>query len=94
MNNFTPDVGVLFYAVNTTHRVVEGRSGGVDVLERVRDVGNDNKIFRCVAVDDRMIVADVVYGDCYGRTRRTLIRQDIKAVPVGPEVRAALGIEA
>lgn len=93
---FTPDPGTLFYASGTRAYVKHGTTGPFgDVVEKevVLDRSYATKVLRCVAFDERAIVADVVFGDSYGPTRRMLLRGEHVFMPVGPGVAEALGLE-
>ena len=94
MSTFTPDPGFLFYAECTRILTREIPHGDTVVTEKYREQSSDHLVFRVVAKDDRVVVADVVFGDTYGNKRRILLRRDFKFEPVGPDVVKALGLEA
>lgn len=82
MSTFTPDPGTLFYAESLL------------VFEGGRDRSFHDCVFRGVALDQRIVVADIVAGGSYSESRRMLLRQEFAFSPVGPHVAAALGLAA
>ena len=90
--NFIPYTGVLFYARSAPWtKVIEtvDKATFMPVLEKVTMEDNSyrDRIFRCVAADDSVILGNTVVGPKYsdGPTMFTLDGRYIFA-PVGPEI--------
>jgi hypothetical protein len=93
MSAFTPDPGTLFY-VSPRWFLGGGDFFGGDVKERTRakDRSYNDKVLRCVAFDERLVVGEIVYGSSYGDSKRVFLREEYEMFPVGPEVMQALGL--
>lgn len=94
MSKMTPDPGTLFYAESRKTLTRQIGSGDTAVAVRDKDRSFAEVVFRCVAFDDRAVIADIVWGDRYCDTKRMLLRSEYTFHPVGPEVVAALGLSA
>jgi hypothetical protein len=94
MSKFVPDVGTLFYAECTRIYTQENTNDyGMPVLEKVQDRSYSDSIFRMVALDNRMVVCDQVYGGyTFVDSRRMFLRSDWQFLPVGPAVAESLGL--
>jgi hypothetical protein len=92
MSKFTPDTGTLFYAETTVSLTRQVGSGNTAVVTKEKDRSYCDKVLRCVAFDDRVVVADVVYGG-YGKDRRMLVRSEFLFEPLGPGIAQALGLD-
>jgi hypothetical protein len=93
MSKFTPEPGALFYADSTTVYVREIGSGDTAVIEKEKDRSFCENVFRCVAVDNRAVIADFVWGHGFVNKRRMLVRREWQFEPIGPGVAEALGLE-
>ena len=99
MSKWTPVKGELFYAVCTrvSYKESVDPGSGLPVLLKVQtDRSWQGAIFRMVASDDRMVVAEYAYGDLgqsLANQTITLVRNDFDLQPVGPAVVAALGLK-
>lgn len=94
MSKFTPDPGTLFYADATTVHVRQIGGGDTAVAVKEKDRSYSEKVLRCVAADDRTVIADVVWGNAYGDKRRMLLRSEYAFQPLGPGIAQALGLDA
>lgn len=96
MSKYIPQVGHFFYV--RSKRTVEREMNtpfGV-VVERVTsgDRSWSSTIFVLAALDDMLYVGDIVYGSVYNTPRITICRDQFDAYPVGPDIVAALDLEA
>jgi hypothetical protein len=93
MSKFTPDPGTLFYADTTRESVRQVGSGDTAVAVKERDRSYAEKVLRCVALDQMVVIAEVAWGQNNGNSRRMLLRSEYEFQPVGPDVAAALGLD-
>ena len=90
---FVPTPGTLFYAESTVSYVREIGSGSTATAVRQPDRSHLGDVFRCIAVDDRAVIARIVWGSSPADTPRMLLRKDSAFHPVGPTVAAALALD-
>ncbi len=96
MSNFIPDNGTIFYVEKRPIRKdVEGLFGGVTQAVVV-DNSYSSNIFRCVASDDNMVVATLMYASYMvgiDPEQKYLFKINIHTFkPVGPEVLKVLNL--
>jgi hypothetical protein len=94
MSKFTPDLGMLFYADSTAAYMRQIGSGDTAVELKEKDLRYCDKVLRCVAADDRTVIANVVWGESHGAARRMLLRSEYVFQPLGPGIAQALGLDA
>ena len=99
MSTFVPDPGTLFYADPTLYYTRQVGSGDTAVAVREQDRSHAEKVMRCIAVDARVVIAEVAWSQCFwdkadkDRRRTMLLRSEYRFQPLGPGVAEALGIE-
>ena len=89
---FIPPVGVLFYADSIAIFGADLIDGNTVVREKIRDKSYNEVIFKCLAVDDRVVIGEKIYGLSYGSNQRLLVRVDYAFSPVGPDVAKILNL--
>ena len=90
--SWLPSKGELFYIrFLPKTRIIEDGCG-VATAVKMEDGSYRGNIFRMVASDDRMIVAVTVYGEDWRGGDHLFLRTETEALPVGPEIVAALGL--
>lgn len=94
-STWVPAVGELFYIKNLRmiQRTIRNEGGDVISVVQQLDKSYSDNIFRMVAADDKVFVADAIYGYKFNDPRRMLLRSEFAAEPVGPDVAAALGLQ-
>lgn len=90
MSKFVPQPGMLFYADTTVAHVRHIGDGETSVAVKEKDRSYAEKVLRCIAIDARVVIAEVAWG--YGDGRRMLLRGEYEFSPVGPGVLAAIGL--
>lgn len=92
---WVPAAGELFYIKNlrVSQKAIRNEVGDVVTVVKQMDKSYSDNIFRMVAVDGNAFVADIVYGYMFTNERRMLLRSEFAAVPVGPDVALALGLQ-
>lgn len=99
MSEYIPPVGHLTYVhVRDRIRMVETNDKfGSTTIEKlvVKDNSYSESIFKCLAVDDTLVVCSVVHGGYSSSTNKPyLFRKDqYQFTPVGPTVAKALNLE-
>lgn len=93
MNNFTPAVHSLFYAdsVVVLNRPIWPNVSNSPVTQ-VKDRSYSSTIFRCIATDENIVVAEIVFGDHYAERRRILYKKDYKFYVVNEQIARAVGM--
>lgn len=94
MSKLTPEPGSLFYAEPSRVMTRNVGQGETAVAVREKDRSYAERVLRCVAFDDRAVIAEIVWGHSYGDAKRMLLRSEYTFEPVGPTVAAALGLSA
>jgi hypothetical protein len=94
--SFEPEIGQYFCTKCTRFHMREAGGGFTTTVYKSMDCSYNSSIFRMVASDSRMLVADEVYE--YQRVREnpkrvTLLRSDYEIHPIGPDVVKALGLD-
>lgn len=87
-----PEIDVLFYA--KSKRSLYSTVGGGDqaIAIKVADKSHSDTIFKAVACDAHVVIADAVYQQYGNQGRVMLLQSEFEFIPVGPFVAEALGI--
>lgn len=101
MSAYTPIAGQLFYAyAKPQDKLIYPKAfdfGGTVTVFKHRDRSYEDDVFRAIAFDDTMVVADVLTGyfakDSVTGPRKRLLRSHYVFSPVGPDVARALSLE-
>jgi hypothetical protein len=94
MSKLIPDAGMLFYAEPTWHLNDLDLKDGILVLakSKSKDRSYSEKVMRCIASDDRSVIAEVAWGQSFGKDPRMFNISEYAFSPVGPDVVNALGL--
>lgn len=93
---FTPEPGALFYADNLRVGKQVVGFGDMATIVAHKDRSYSEVIFRALASDDRCVIAAYAFGGGYGSSKdskKMLLRDEYRFLPVGPDVIKALGLE-
>ena len=90
--NYVPNPNDLFYVqFKPYQKAVNERFGDTKVIWQ-RDNSYDTDVFKCVAVDDTMIVAIKLTGYQFSDKPHVFRRNKIDISPVSPDILKAIGL--